>query len=372
MLKLIVVSFTSLLASAQITAPIIIGAPDSSLCGGNGFTACKVISFDHTKVGSSDSTNFPALVSGTYTYLRTIGNGGLVQNGSGFDVVFTSDAGCTTKLNWEVELWTAATGVVDYWVQVPTLSHTADTKIYECIGKSSITTDQSNKTATWNSNYTLVVHEPNGTSLTVADSTSNSWAINQSTIPPTAAVGKIDGTASFLGSSTQFWNTSLDTISNNAQALTASAWVNPTTLTDGQEILEKAKASGVSYLVGIGPINAGKLEACAYNGSWICADAASSVLTAGVWNFVTMTYDGVTLKLFVNASSVASTALGSINYTSPHIFMVGTYYNNGSFDHSLTGSIDEVNLQLATMTSDWILAEFNNQNSPSTFYTVTP
>jgi hypothetical protein len=31
----------------------------------------QAVTIDHTKVGSSDSTNFPFLFSGTYTYLKT-------------------------------------------------------------------------------------------------------------------------------------------------------------------------------------------------------------------------------------------------------------------------------------------------------------
>ena len=64
-------------------------------------------------------------VSGTYSYLTTVANGGNVQNANGYDVIFTSDAGCATKLDHKVEGYTATTGAVNYWVRVPLLSHTA-------------------------------------------------------------------------------------------------------------------------------------------------------------------------------------------------------------------------------------------------------
>src|SRR5579863_5480680 len=104
----------------------------------NGFSACETITFDHTKVGTvnnTDQTNFPSLINGTYSFLKTVANGGSVTNASGFDVEFTSDAGCTTKLNWEVEQAPgASTGTATYWVNIPLLSHITNTVIYWCIG----------------------------------------------------------------------------------------------------------------------------------------------------------------------------------------------------------------------------------------------
>jgi hypothetical protein len=86
-----------------------------------------VITIDHTMVGGTDSTNFPLAVFGTYVDLKTVGNGRSVQNSSGFDIVFTSDAGCTTLMTFENETYSATTGAIAFWVKIPTLSHTSDT-----------------------------------------------------------------------------------------------------------------------------------------------------------------------------------------------------------------------------------------------------
>jgi len=119
----------------------------------NSYAYRRAITIDHTKVPNTDQTNFPVLVSGTYSYLATTANGGNVQNANGYDVIFTTDTGCATKLNHEVETYTATSGAVNYWVKVPLLSHTSDTTIYVCYGNASITTDQSNRTAVWDANY---------------------------------------------------------------------------------------------------------------------------------------------------------------------------------------------------------------------------
>jgi len=95
----------------------------------NGYTYRRNLSIDHTKVPNTDQSNFPMLVSGTYSYLKTTANGGSVQNANGYDVIFTSDSSCATKLNHETETYNASTGAVNYWVKAPTVSHTSDTTL---------------------------------------------------------------------------------------------------------------------------------------------------------------------------------------------------------------------------------------------------
>jgi len=121
--------------------------PFSAPPEGNGYAYSRSIAIDHTKVPNTDQSNFPLLISGTYSYLATVAHGGNVQNSNGYDVIFTSDSGCATKLDHEVETYNGSTGAVNYWVKVPTVSHTTDTSIYMCYGNSSIINDQSNKNA---------------------------------------------------------------------------------------------------------------------------------------------------------------------------------------------------------------------------------
>src|SRR6185295_8960612 len=96
---------------------------DAPATAPNGYAYRRTITIDHTKVSNTDQTKFSVLISGTYSYLATTANGGNVQNANGHDVIFTSDANCTTKLNHEVETYVAASGAVNYWVKIPSLSH---------------------------------------------------------------------------------------------------------------------------------------------------------------------------------------------------------------------------------------------------------
>ncbi|HYA64930.1 MAG TPA: DUF2341 domain-containing protein, partial [Candidatus Sulfotelmatobacter sp.] len=117
------------------------------------YTYWRAITIDHTKVPNSDQVNFPVLISGTYPYLASTANGGNVTNANGYDIVFTSDASGNSPLAYEQESYNAATGAVNFWVRVPALSHTSDTVIYLFYGNSLVTTDQSNASGTWDSNF---------------------------------------------------------------------------------------------------------------------------------------------------------------------------------------------------------------------------
>lgn len=184
----------------------------------NGYNYRRSITTDHTKVPNTDQSNFPVLIKGNYAYLATTANGGKVQNSNGYDVIVTSDSGCTTKLNHEVETYTAATGAVNYWVKVPTVSHTTDSVIYLCYGNSSITTDQSNPTGVWDTNYKGVWHLGNGSTVSLADSTGVNNGTNHSA---TATTGKVNGAAAFNDSS-QYATVPLVVLTSD---ITLEAWV---------------------------------------------------------------------------------------------------------------------------------------------------
>jgi hypothetical protein len=145
-----------------VTLPSSMLAPEPQ---GSGYSYRRTITIDHSKVPNTDQSSFPLLISGTYSFLASVSNGGSVQDANGYDVVFSSDSSCSSKLNHEVETYNATTGAVNYWVKVPTLSHTTDTIIYMCYGNAGISTDQSNKAAVWDTGYKAVWHVPNGTSL---------------------------------------------------------------------------------------------------------------------------------------------------------------------------------------------------------------
>ncbi len=116
----------------------------------------KPITIDNTKVsGSADLTGFPVLVSFTDLDLRTMANGGKVENANGFDIVFRQ--GCTVaNLDHEIEAYDPVAGTIVAWVRIPVLSYNTDTLIEMYYGDVTIVSSQENVAGVWNSNYRAV------------------------------------------------------------------------------------------------------------------------------------------------------------------------------------------------------------------------
>lgn len=346
-------------------------------CGGNGFASCATITFDHTKVQSTDQANFPALITGTYTFLKTTTNGGLVTNSSGFDVVFTSDSGCATNLDWEVESWSASTGLVYYWVRVPTLSHTVDTVVYMCAGKPSITTDQSNKTGVWDSDYLNVYHMNTATgSFTQADSTSNNNPLTgQSGAQVSNVAGIISGAQT--NNATQKWLGSgqANYPSGTSLNFTIEAWTNIGSLSVGSvagfNTGSTSNGSAVSLRVG-SPVGASTGVDMDVIGSGTYYQGMS--LTTGVWYHFAVTSSGATStgKIYLNSAlqtpntGVASGySLGSSAHPAAWTFVPFT------LSDPWNGTIDELRFSKIARSADWIATEYNNQLNPSTFFSLS-
>ena len=93
------------------------------------------ITIDHTKVsGSGTLTNFPLLFSVTSSSeFKSTANGGYVALSNGTDIFFTASDG-VTKINHELERYTATSGEVIAWVNVPNVYTSTNTIIYAYYG----------------------------------------------------------------------------------------------------------------------------------------------------------------------------------------------------------------------------------------------
>lgn len=332
-------------------------------CGS--FVHCRAITVDHTKVPSNQS-NFPVLVSGTYSYLATVGNGGFATNSNGYDIGFYSDSGITTKLDWETELWTASNGLVVYWVRIPTVSSSVDTVFYMAYGNASITTDQSNKTGVWDTNFKGIWHLPNGTTLGATDSTSS--ANNGTITGATAGTGQIDGAGAFSGSGQYI---SGGVVSAASFPATLSCWFKSGASSTFGVMLSVDANANDGFRIGLGGSN--KPEA-AIGGVAVYDFTALSTLSTGTWYFLTVTFSGNGGSAIAYlAAAGGSLANQTLSIGTPSGAMNKFHLGVRGDLNSLTtwnGSLDELRYSNIARAADWITAEYNNQNSPSTFYTV--
>jgi subtilase family serine protease len=334
----------------------------------NGYANMRPITISHLQVPNTNQTNFPVLISlpaNTYADLKTTSNGGSVTNANGYDILFTSDAGGTLPLAYERESYSGSTGAMIDWVKVATLSHTTDTVIYMFYGNASVTTDQSNATGTWNSNYQGVWHLPNGTTLTANDSTSNGNNASFIANGTTATTGQIDGGASMPNSNS--YVSIPDAASLRPSTVTVSAWLKVPPGGAGYYIILDNSGAGISYALSTESAvtgGSGYMGFNSYSGSSYVGAASSYSAYFGAWTQVVGTYDGTTWKIYFNGALANSSATGSITYSASAPLYFGYLFNVAGLE------VDEVRISNTARSADWITTEYNNQNSPSTFYSV--
>ena len=337
----------------------------------NGYIYSRAITVASAVVPSTQ-VNFPMLVSGTYAYLATFPNGGMIHNTVSLnsqvvpaDLIFTSDAAGTTLLNWEVASYTASTGTIEAWVQIPSLSN--GTVIYMFYSNLSVNTYQSNAASTWGGNYGAVWHMANGITQSLADSSGNGNRLTNSNT--TATAGLIDGGSANSGNSAGLYGASsgVDSLPN----LTYSLWVKPAALTNSTGSNLTLISAGEIFWVNpaSGTISAQIAATTSYGTA-----TSTNALVVGSWQYVVMTYSSPNAPLlYLNGNQVSYSSqharTGADSYASGGA--IGTPdYNPGS--SAFNGVVDEARISSVARPADWIATEFNNQSSPSTFYTIGP
>lgn len=154
-------------------------------------------------------------------------------------------------------------------------------------------------------------------------------------------VGNSDPAVSFGGSSNRMQASTSNYGFAGTNAFTVEAAIKPNTVdSTSRRIFSSEVLSGGSVVNGYGLWNNGtanKLQVCRIpGGSFDCA--TTSAAASGGAKHLAATYDGTTLKLYVNGSMVSSTtSKGSI--TAPSTFTVGA---RSDFAGSWSGVIDDV------------------------------
>ena len=256
-------------------------------------------------------------------------------------------------------------------MQVPTLSATTNTVIYVAYGDSTASTSRATPTSVWDGNYAAVYHLGTPTILSAADSTAN--ANNGTVYGTSASTGKIGGAGSFAGSGSSYIDLGDAASLNITAALTVEAWINfPMPPTDG----------GYYDAVSKGFDGSSEPWALEYYGgeyqleSYSSQSGTSSVVYPGppqmnVWYQWTASFDGSsTLSMYLDGALVSTAPFyGPFPKTSVNA-AVGGLNMQGTVQRSFEGLIDEVRISNTARSASWITAQYNNQSSPATFYTL--
>lgn len=343
------------------------------------------ITIDHTKCGSGNSTDFPLCFAGTFTWLKTAANGGDLANASGYDLNFYSDEALTTPLKYERELHVLTTGQVVLWVKIPTLSSSTDTVIYVAYGDAGVTTDQSDKTNVWKTGFKGVYHlgEARSTSAgAYKDSTSNA---NNGTL--TDSDSDCVSASVKLGNGMDFGGDGTDRIAvDDAASLditgdfTITGWVR-TNSTPGSGTFYGVLGKGTSsvphnYIVIVdnGYVSSGLGLAVAIYNSGGSVVMAKVTISANTLYFFTMQWvaaTGVVSIAVNNGTPTASSASGYTANSNAAKLVLGNWSDTDG-SSALDGLLDEVRIHSGALDANWLTSQYNNENSPSTFYSIVP
>lgn len=353
-----------------------------------GYSYYRSITVNVSQVsGGSNLTQFPVLVcangSGpcnvSISGLKSVSNGGHVNYTDGNDIIFTTDSGCSSLLTWEMENYVASTGEFEAWVTNAStaLSASINTTIYMCYGNSGqADTFQSTASNVWDSNYVLVYHLANGSTLSGSNSVASgqNMTVNSGA---SAGSGQVDG-AALLNGSSGYLNTSAFTLSADPTVLTFSAWIK----------ISSAAMANRNTIFSTTPDNASgnwSIEVGTYSsdtnwltviepGYFITYTNVNAYPTDGKFHYITYTRNtnasSAGGSLFIDGSPVTTTAAaltGGNLVDSGETKQIGERAAGSQF---FNGTIDELRYSTNVRTNGWIKTEYNNQSNPANFYAV--
>jgi hypothetical protein len=330
-----------------------------------GYSYERNITIDHTKVsGGTDLYNFPVLINLTgQTFLKSYPTGQIL-NSNGFDIIFTD--GNYNKLDHQIEYYNGTNGDLIAWVRIPTLSYSSNTVIKILYGNSQVSTDPS-VTSVWDSHYKGVWHLDNDNLNDYTSYNKSGTSYNSPTYP----TGSIYNSLGMNGTN-QYVEVINDPNINFAGNITVSAWVNMNVGGRDQKIAGNQNNSSGGYKFGIYTNNKVEFEIrnSANTPSLNRDVAGGTVLSTGTWYYLAGISSDVldSIKTFVNGIPERPFKKTGILGTASSTLTIGkepflsSYYFSGRFD--------EIRISDEVRSNSWMRTEYNNQSSPSTFYSV--
>ena len=344
-----------------------------------------LISIQNGKV-SANETDFPVLISGTYDGtggepdIRTVGNGGKIQNtdatggASGSvtvpaDLVFSPNTDGSSPYDFEIEKYSATTGLIVAWVEIPSIASGTDTELYMVFGDSGVAASQEDVSGTWESSFKGVYHlgEPSGTCY---DSTSNSHDLSNVVGSPSYGyTGKIGDSVASDGGGELLWS---DNEMHTGTSLTVNFWRYRDSVArnlDGGVAYGGGNAlfgspAEMEWMIGFAT-NICNVHISSGGAQEYIINTADTIADWVMWGF---TYDGSDLDLYRNGAPVG---------TEPATLTIQDMNNNGlavmgrtGGAYDMDGSIDELSVSHTPRDADYMTTTHNSHSDPSTFYTM--
>ncbi len=318
----------------------------------------------------SAQSNFPMLVSYTDNRLKTVGNGGHVQNANGYDIRPYSDSSLSTALTYELESYDGSAGTVVMWVKIPSIN--VGSVVYLAYGDASLSSDGSSS-STWSNGYVEVLHmNDNAASTAVTAEVGGNGVSNNNTSSMTTA-GKIGKSLSFIPANSDAVNFDNKFTATGGE-YTIDFWSNP----GGSGAFDT-----MAYNLNVGRYWIYSHDGGNWGGNTHAVSVADSVdgsnnLSAtnsvpdSTWTHVVITLDasGNVSKAYINGVLDPSTnVFTGMDFNGAGILfsLMATYNQAGSFAQ---GILDQWTFSTTVRSANWIATEYNNESAPSTFATL--
>jgi hypothetical protein len=311
----------------------------------------KKLTIQASRVQGSHS-NFPVLIN--HEDLDLVGK----ARSDGHDILFTSSDG-ETKLDHDLESYTPSFGRITAWLKVPSVSSGSNTVIYMYYCNPSAS-DQSNPVPVWSS-YEAVWHM--GSDL--SDVSANGW--DGTNFGALEVQGKIGNARDFNGSSDYIYLPEGAIVDNK---FTYEAWIRPDSdITNYcRSIIQGSTVSPNHQLTVLWHTDHIEVRYETDGSVGDPQEATATVTNDGVtWTHFAWCCNDGTSVLYINGAVSSGAVVGAgLGIQGANLMGSRQMYRN-----FWNGGIDEVRLTKGLRCLDWIKTEYNNQSSPTTFYTIS-
>lgn len=339
----------------------------------------SILKIDHTQCGAADTSNYVAAVILTNSRLKTVANGGHVDNGN--DLNFFSDAALTIALKYVVIHYDATTGNFIALVKVPTVSHTVDTPIYLAYGNSTVTTDQSDALNTFDTDHVSAISPSvaSGTLTSIPDllgsdptnhhNNTGGFSGGHITGSPQGDVGPVYAAITFSGGNYANTNSGTSGFPSGSNPRAIAAWIN----------LGGNTADGCALGIGDNIVDATRFTIYRFSNQWLIEGRNTNVIFGSVgsdssWHHIVIALpsgqttfggckayiDGVPKAVSANATTVNTTNAEWDLAKIP-----------GATAGILQCKLADIRIHQVARNDDWWLMDYNSQKPGTTFFSLS-
>ncbi|MDA0773139.1 MAG: DUF2341 domain-containing protein, partial [Cyanobacteria bacterium] len=335
------------------------------------------ITVDNTKV-NGDLTDFPILLDlndlsskNFFGNIRSDGGDIRITQGDGMSLVPTELVSVDTTNN-QGELWFKA----------PALSGTVDTDFYVYYNNNNATMLNADhplgKHAVWSNGFVAVYHmseDPNGDTTGVMR---NSVA-NQYHGTPSGTMTSADKVAGQVGNGTDLDGTDdyinvgdITGVDFGSSNFEFTAWAKHDNTANQDHIFGKDSNTNGRQFEFRTDASGGIVFSYWKSGAVQVNKTQATVLSDTNWHLIGALKRGSSFEIYKDGSKIGSGTStgthGAMDSTNAPLFFGRREYSG--FTEEFDGKLDEMRIANKAHSEDWIETEFNNQNSPGTFYTV--